>query len=95
MSKNNMGIADLEFTTDAVKLANYASALDLQIYTYLRAVKVLCDGGIQDQLIRSRLSALCEQVQSVREPLNDIISQAAADCRSFIKAVDEADQFLY
>lgn len=95
MAKDNMGIADQEFSSDAAKLTNYASALDSQIQAYLSAVKTIYDEGIQDQQIRARLVTLCEQVQSVREPLNSIVTQAAKDCRAFVKAVDDADKFLY
>lgn len=95
MAKNNMGIADREFVDGAVKLVGYATALDLQIQTYMQILKTVCSGGIQDQLIQSRLAAICEQAQSVRQPLNEIVSQAAKDCRAFIKDIDEADQFLY
>lgn len=95
MAKDNMGIADKEFSSGAIKLSNYASALDSQIQAYLHAVKTIADEGIRDQLICSRLAALCDQIQGVREPLNDIVSQVAKNCTSFVKKIDEEDQFLY
>ena len=95
MAKNNMGIADDEFYSDARKLTNYASALDNNLRDYLAAVRIICDEAIQDQLIRSRLLDLCKQVEGVREPLNSIVSQASKDCKTFVKEIDKADQFLY
>lgn len=95
MAKDNMGIADSEFTSGALLLASYAAALDNQIQSYLSVVNIICEEAIQNQQIRSRLGSLCTQVQSVREPLNSAVSQAVKDCRSFIKAVDSADKFLY
>lgn len=95
MAKNNMGIADEEFSSDARKLVNYASALDDDLRNYLNAVKLICDQAIQDQMIRSRLLSLCEQIESIRAPLNSIVSQASKDCKAFVKEIDKADQFLY
>lgn len=95
MAKNNMGIADQEFTTAARKLAGYASALDSDLRDYLNAVRTVYEEAIQDELIRSRLVELCNQVESLRAPLNSIVNQASKDCKTFIKEIDKADQFLY
>ena len=95
MAKNNMGIADSEFKSAARKLSNYAEALDSDLKDYLNAVRVICEEAIQDQLIRSRLSSLADQVESLRGPLNSIVSQASKDCKTFVKEIDKADQFLY
>jgi len=95
MAKDNMGIADMEFYAYAAILIRYANALDGQMQSYLKAVKSICEKGIQDQLICSRLTSLCESVQSLREPLNTIVTKAAKDCCAFVEAVNDADDFLY
>ena len=95
MAKDNMGIADAEFTSGVSVLSGYGQQLDNQIQEYLTAVRFLCEEAIQDQLIRAKLVSLCEQVESVRAPMKEAVSQAVKDCKAFLNAVDEADQFLY
>ena len=95
MAKDNMGIEDAEFTAAGKKITKYANKLDERMETFIKAINCICEEGIQDQLIRSRLSQLCDNVERLREPLNSITSQAAKDCKSFVKKIDEADQFLY
>lgn len=94
-SKDNMGVADQEFISAGNAIGSYAEALVRMIDGYTASVKKICDNAIQDQLICQRLSSLTEQVNSLRDPLEDISKQAAKDCKAFVEAIDNADKFLY
>ena len=95
MAKDNMGVQDSEFTSAGNTIVKYAQKLSTMMQQYCDAVQSICQTGIQDQLICSKLSKLANDVAKLRAPLEEIAGDAAKNCKDFVDAVDSADQFLY
>ena len=56
MAKDNMGVQDSEFTSAGNTILLYAQELSAMMQQYCSAVQSICQTGIQDQLINSKLS---------------------------------------
>ena len=95
MSKDNMGIADNDFYKSAIILSDYASELSDKIDDYINIMNFVCNNGIKDQLIRSKLISLTQKMNMIKAPLNEVISVVSGNCKDFVDAVDDTDKFLY
>lgn len=88
-------VYDSEIKNGAGTVKSYCEELASMIAEYCSCVKGITETAVQDTKIRNRLAKLTERMSALQEPLLDVGDSVQNLGKTFIKDIDEADQFLY
>lgn len=93
--RKNIVCAEKELSIAANNIAEYGEFLARIIDAYIKALRKIQLEGIQDELVYEKLSDIIQRVQPLKATIPDQCEQIASSVRSYISAVERADNFKF
>lgn len=95
MAETDVIVYDEEYEYAARVIREYCNTLVNIIDAYKNCINTVLNSAIKDEKITNALKNVVFQVDSVKEEIISIGSEAATSCKGFVSAIDLADDFLY